>query len=299
MLAKKELDACTGFTLIELSIVLVIIGLIVGGILVGQTLIAASQVRATITQLEKFNISANAFYDKYGALPGDMNQEIAAQLNAPPYHTAPINFRTGTQGRGDGNGILDAFSTSVISNPSVALCGETSMFWGDLTWTNMIDGGYTADQTDYTTGVTITNVDIVLPAAKLGGGNYIMVYGNKGLNYFGIISVSSIVAPNCEYSPGTPGLTVAQAYAIDTKIDDGQPQSGRVTAQYPRWSTRTVVWAAGGGGTGASPGTSVTASSTTCYDDAGNTSNTMAYSMMNNSGNGVNCALSLRMQSGD
>ena len=34
-----------GFTLIELSIVLVIIGLIVGGVLVGQDLIAAAQTR--------------------------------------------------------------------------------------------------------------------------------------------------------------------------------------------------------------------------------------------------------------
>ena len=41
-----------GFTLIELSIVLVIIGLIVGGVLVGQDLIRAAQVRATISQIE-------------------------------------------------------------------------------------------------------------------------------------------------------------------------------------------------------------------------------------------------------
>ena len=41
-----------GFTLIELSIVLVIIGLIVGGVLVGQELIRAAFVRAQITQIE-------------------------------------------------------------------------------------------------------------------------------------------------------------------------------------------------------------------------------------------------------
>jgi len=42
-----------GFTLIELSIVLVIIGLIVGGVLVGHDLIRAAGVRATISQVEK------------------------------------------------------------------------------------------------------------------------------------------------------------------------------------------------------------------------------------------------------
>ena len=39
---------CDGFTLIELSIVLVIIGLIVGGVLVGQNLISAAEVRLQI-----------------------------------------------------------------------------------------------------------------------------------------------------------------------------------------------------------------------------------------------------------
>ena len=38
-----------GFTLIELSIVLVIIGLLVGGVLVGQDLIRAAGVRAQIS----------------------------------------------------------------------------------------------------------------------------------------------------------------------------------------------------------------------------------------------------------
>jgi prepilin-type N-terminal cleavage/methylation domain-containing protein len=37
----------TGFTLLEISIVLVVIGLIVGGIFVGQNLIQAAQLRNT------------------------------------------------------------------------------------------------------------------------------------------------------------------------------------------------------------------------------------------------------------
>jgi prepilin-type N-terminal cleavage/methylation domain-containing protein len=42
-----------GFTLIELSIVLVVVGLIVGGVLVGQNLIKAAQTRAQLAQIEK------------------------------------------------------------------------------------------------------------------------------------------------------------------------------------------------------------------------------------------------------
>lgn len=48
-----------GFTLIELSIVLVIIGLIVGGVLVGKDLIIASEVRSQIGQIEKYNTAVH------------------------------------------------------------------------------------------------------------------------------------------------------------------------------------------------------------------------------------------------
>jgi prepilin-type N-terminal cleavage/methylation domain-containing protein len=46
-------QGASGFTIIELSIVLVIIGLIVGGVLVGRDLIKAAEVLATISQIEK------------------------------------------------------------------------------------------------------------------------------------------------------------------------------------------------------------------------------------------------------
>src|ERR1700691_6571160 len=66
-----------GFTLIEMSIVLVVIGFVVGGVLVGQDLIRAAYIRAQITQIEKFNTAVNTFYGKYQALPGDMNISTA------------------------------------------------------------------------------------------------------------------------------------------------------------------------------------------------------------------------------
>jgi prepilin-type N-terminal cleavage/methylation domain-containing protein len=69
-----------GFTLIELSIVLVIIGLLVGGVLVGQDLIRSAAVRATVRQIEKYNQSVNAFRGKYNAIPGDMNAATAANF---------------------------------------------------------------------------------------------------------------------------------------------------------------------------------------------------------------------------
>src|SRR5580658_7858400 len=92
-------EGAAGFTLIELSIVLVIIGLIVGGVLAGQDLIRAAAARAQITQIEKYNTAVNTFRGKYNALPGDMNAEAASQLGFPS--------RPGTYGEGDGNGVIE------------------------------------------------------------------------------------------------------------------------------------------------------------------------------------------------
>jgi prepilin-type N-terminal cleavage/methylation domain-containing protein len=60
-----------GFTLIELSIVLVIIGLIAGGILAGSELIHASKVRATVKRFTEIDTAVNTYRTKYACLPGD------------------------------------------------------------------------------------------------------------------------------------------------------------------------------------------------------------------------------------
>src|SRR5580698_8278077 len=124
-----------GFTLIELSIVLVIIGLIVGGVLVGQDLIHAAGVRATISQIEKYNTAVNTFRAKYDCLPGDCAN--AAQFGFVP--------RGQYAGEGDGNGVIEGVSAngSGNNNGSYENIGETTVFWVDLSQAGLIDGSFT------------------------------------------------------------------------------------------------------------------------------------------------------------
>ena len=61
------------FSLVELSIVLVILGLLVGGILSGQSLIRAATLRSFVKQHEQHYTAVMSFRDKYSQLPGDMN----------------------------------------------------------------------------------------------------------------------------------------------------------------------------------------------------------------------------------
>src|SRR5579884_85366 len=78
---KSPQNVLTGFTLIELSIVLVIIGLIIAGILTGRDLIDAAAQRAQITQIERYNTAVRTFQNKYGYIPGDIPDPYASSFS--------------------------------------------------------------------------------------------------------------------------------------------------------------------------------------------------------------------------
>lgn len=61
-----------GFTLVELSIVIVIIGLIVAGITAGQNLVKSAKLRGLLTEAKTYAQAITTFKLQYDALPGDM-----------------------------------------------------------------------------------------------------------------------------------------------------------------------------------------------------------------------------------
>ena len=268
MEAYEKHNQCSGFTLIELSIVLVIIGLIVGGVLAGQNLIAAAQVRATVSQVEKYNTAVNTFKGKYGNLPGDLTQK---DVTAFGFTGAPT--RQGGQGWGDGNGIIEGRTYTQGIYPGIQ-AGEVIWFWEDLsTNSQLIEGGFSS-AADY--NLSFTDPTPYLPQAKVNSTFSVYVYANNSLNYYGLCTVNSNVAG---YMTNTASLTVAQAYAIDAKIDDGLPTTGKVLAQYTSGNIVRL------------PSSAVNSSATTCYTTTG-----PAYSVNFKNGANSNCALSFGFQ---
>ncbi len=61
-----------GFSLIELSIVLIIIGLLVAGVTGGASLIESAKIRAVANEVLNYKQALNAFYAARGRLPGDL-----------------------------------------------------------------------------------------------------------------------------------------------------------------------------------------------------------------------------------
>ena len=263
-----------GFTLIELSIVLVIIGLIVGGVLVGQDLIRAAEVRAQVSQIEKFNTAVNTFRGKFNAIPGDMALATASQFGFTTGTSCD-----GTSGKRDGNGLVEAGAATSTTNVQGIAGYESSMIYQDLsssTGGNLIEGSVTG-VTCASTTLASTGIASNFPAAKIGRSQYISVYNYLGNNWWGLFGFASITA-GATTTPTTP-MSVIQAYNIDKKMDDGIAATGNVVASYISGSAWT-----------AAPNAAV-ANTTTCYESTTNT-----YNIGQNNGAGSYCGLGFRFQ---
>lgn len=215
----------TGFSLVELSIVLVILGLLVGGVLSGQSLIRAAELRSVSTEFSKYKTAEGTFRDKYFGLPGDITN--ATQFWGSAYPADPVNCKavigTGTQTcDGDGNGIIDGSAYSY----------EYLRFWQHLANAGLIEGQYTGyKRFAANMGADVTTV----PSGRIGSSLWTIIYGEgvplgNAYGFAGVYGNTFSIGTNdiLDGPPVGPIFTPAEAWNIDTKLDDGQPGTGSV-----------------------------------------------------------------------
>lgn len=215
----------SGFTLIEISIVLVVIGLLAAGVLVGQTLIRAAEIRKTIKQREEFETAVNTFRGKYNCIPGDCANAFELGLATDVYPTL-------TYGQdGNGNGIIGYLQGETEFQT------EAASFWYHLSQSDLISWEPHNPQ----------DMDLSISCGSRGAGPCLAystsaANGNRGGwwihgTYAGVFITN---APNFAqghywwvtgglglgWTEGSAVLVPADAYAIDVKIDDGLPLRG-------------------------------------------------------------------------
>jgi prepilin-type N-terminal cleavage/methylation domain-containing protein len=230
-----------GFTLIELSIVLVIIGLIVGGVLVGQDLIKAAELRATISQKEKFDAAVNTFRSKFNGVPGDLATyaRFTGQLT-----TAGL---TGGTGFGDGNGLIQGVGG--VGTDNVGFVGEIKLFWRQLSDAALLGDNTASVTTAAAATIASVNGNGYVPPGKLGKGSFWYVGSTVGLNYYTLSGFTTMATATSMNAVSTDVITPNEAYQIDQKLDDGIPNTGTVMS-IASVTTMTTVAAAGGATTG-------------------------------------------------
>lgn len=201
------------FSLVELSIVLVILGLLVGGVLSGQSLIRASEVRTVTVDAQRFMAATHTFRDKYLALPGDMANATAFWGVAAGTGTdvACRNFKSTTTATCNGNG--DGKILTVGGG-----IYEDVRYWQQLSNAGLIEGRYVG------TWSGVSNTDENSPRLKFRGKHWGIYNWN--------IAPGDTTTFAGDYGNGISTheydiLKPEEAWNIDKKVDDGIPNSGK------------------------------------------------------------------------
>jgi prepilin-type N-terminal cleavage/methylation domain-containing protein len=113
----------SGFTLVEIAIVLVIIGLLLGGVLKGQELITQAKIKNVSNDLNGVTVAIYGYQDRYKRLPGDDPGQSRWEIPAG----TPL---TG----GDGNNVLGGTYSSTTDTD------ETRKFWLNLRLAGFVSG---------------------------------------------------------------------------------------------------------------------------------------------------------------
>jgi Tfp pilus assembly major pilin PilA len=228
---KKNSNAFSAFTLVELAIVIVIIGLLVGGVLAGQELIKQAKWRSAMKEIEGYKGAMATFFGKYDCLPGDCAQGFrffgASCGTDVIIASSPASARNGCNGNGD----------------KVITTAEGQLSWKHLSFGKMIKGSFTSPYV----GLVATNVNIPSSAiADNVGTSIFFSQGNPstttacgfqycagemnvrggmlGKNVFNMGNTNQ----SSEFSRGA-FMTPIDMFEFDVKFDDGLYYSGAIS----------------------------------------------------------------------
>ena len=215
------------FSLVELSIVLVIIGLLVGGVIVGKSVMRASEMRGVTAEYQRYITAMSAFHEKYGELPGDMPNATSYWGTAaacPGINSTAVTQPTTCNG--DGNAVL---------SPGAAGANEIYRFWQHLANAGLIEGKYSGTTNSGTASDQVSLIGTNSPQSRMSGAGW-TIYGVGGQSYttqtqwFDGYYGNVFIFGGAEAGGVTESaiLRPDEAWSIDSKIDDGYPGTGKI-----------------------------------------------------------------------
>lgn len=217
----------SAFSLIELSIVLIIIGLLIAGITGGASLIKSSELRSVMGEARGYAVAVNAFYTQYNALPGD-------------YSTQGL----GTSRIGDGNSQINYHTATAEGGAAGTLSpSESANAWNMLKTIGAID---TITSTTFVEASTPPTFGTNAPASKIKASgwafSYIAANTQNVVVLTGTISAATDTVAAELNTLASAAITPADALSIDSKIDDGVANTGKIRGLVTGCNTTPAVY---------------------------------------------------------
>ncbi len=211
----------SGFTMLEMAIVLTIVGLIVGGIMTGKSILDGAERRSILTDVERYISATTAFQAKYGSLPGDMYDATTVWGAA---HATPATCQTT-------NSMATVATCNGSGNGQIGDTGnEYEMF---RAWQQLVNGGFIEGKFSGVAGsggATHADISVNVPQSKKTGTGFTLRYlGTGSGNYYPLTDYGHIIEYGAKtattYTNGE-ALSAEDALSLDAKADDGLPGSG-------------------------------------------------------------------------
>lgn len=219
----KTFNKQGGFTLVEVTTVLVIGGLILGGVLKGQSLIEAGRVKSAVSQLNSIAIAHSAYVERYQALPGDDGTAALLATRGDAWTGATAGNRNGVIDGTLANTFAPVAATAATATAAATALADTVRFFEHLRRAGFLTG-------DPAVGTTDATVVEALPMNAWGGrtavANAISIQGRSASGKQLIVCLSSV-----------PGQA---AISIDKQLDDGLPNGGSLRATLSDGTTLTA-----------------------------------------------------------
>lgn len=212
-----------GFSLVELSIVIIIIGLLFVGVSAGSTLIEQAKLRKIINEIMEVQRSVKIFKVAYDYLPGDFPDAgkiwgDACGGDAP----------AGNGCNGDGDGVVGKYGGAIFRGYT----SETSQveyyrFWQHMQLADVIGGSYTGEDAYTSDEPNWHSGDNVYESKAFSGVLFYLDDVRRWNSSLGdqVLWVKSNESYFWWDDPQT-SLNPVQTYNIDKKIDDGLATSG-------------------------------------------------------------------------
>lgn len=207
---KKNPRYNKGFTLVELSVVIVIIGLIVAGVIGGQSLVRQATFRSQISEFEKYSVAYNAFKLEFDAIPGDFNKASQYWPGVPD---------------GDGNRRITQYGKEAsIATENVRFfqhLSQARLIAENFTNTWSLGVGFPKTKIDPSKGMIASGGISSSTFGYPAGGNY-----NITERFKAILELNVTNLPNAEYYDTFGIISPSDALSMDKKIDDGESYTG-------------------------------------------------------------------------